>query len=538
MAFSGRATPCAFTSQPIDDIQQWQSPVLTAIVYNCVMLSINFNTRWLSLATVAICVACNGCGDDPKPSPTQPETAADKTASEAPVTDRTVVALDDATPAADVSNQNPTSDKPPTSSNPPAQPIFRKSNTRPRHNDVELAAAGIRTYESKRLKLYTDIDPKLAVKLPPLIDAAYVAWEKYFGKLPANRERTDFQITGYLMQDKALFQQAGLIPDDLRPFVNGRHRGAEFWMNDQKYDYYRRHLVIHESTHCFMEAIAGERYFEELPAWYWEGMAEIFGTHHIDKQGQVEFRVMPADREQYAGLGRITIVRDEVEAGRRKSIVDVAAIKPVDFLGNDAYAWSWTLCQFLDTHPAYQKQFRQLGSLLTGSRFKQAFRQMVVAKKGQLPAEWALFIDGLQYGYDVERAAIDFRAGDPVVEVVSPVKTTVRANRGWQSAAMRVEKGKTYRATASGQFTLAQHPKPWVSDAGGISFDYFGGRRLGLLLGRIQTDQGEMLPVFQTRREHEFTPSASGTLFFRLNDSWSRLADNSGSVEVSVRPHQ
>ena len=423
----------------------------------------------------------------------------------------------------------------PVKPSPVPQPIFRKSDVRPRHDDAKLAKQDIRVYESKRLKLYTDIDPKLAAKLPPLIDAAYAAWEAYFGKLPPNRERTDFQVTGYLMSDKGRFRDAGLIPGNLRPFVNGRHRGAEFWMNDQKYDYYRRHLVIHESTHCFMEAIAGERYYEGLPAWYWEGMAELFGTHQIDEQGKVHFRVMPDDRDKFAGLGRVTLVREAVDAGKRKSIGGVAQLRGGDFIGNDAYAWSWALCKFLDTHPAYQKRFHEFGSLLTGSRFKRAWKKLGTDLQKPLVAEWTLFTNDLQYGYDIQRAAIEFRPGKPLVDEASSNKANIRADRGWQSAALQVEKGTKYVITASGQFTLAQQPKPWISEAGGISFDYFDGRPLGLLLAAIHPDGQVMLPEFAVGRQHEFVASASGTLYFRLNDSWSRLADNTGQVTVQVR---
>ncbi|MBT6155203.1 MAG: hypothetical protein HOK71_01240 [Planctomycetaceae bacterium] len=481
-----------------------------------------------------------GCGqDDGRPTKSSGETVSrerEGTTSKSDASSSPFAAAtgDDSRPSEPVVEVD-TANQPPVKPSPVPQPIFRKSDTRPRHDDAKLAALGIRAFESNRLKLYTDIDPKLAAKLPPLIDAAYTAWEAYFGKLPANRERTNFQVTGYLMADKGRFRDAGLIPGNLRPFVNGRHRGAEFWMNDQKYDYYRSHLVIHESTHCFMEAIAGERYYEGLPAWYWEGMAELFGTHQTDTQGKVHFRVMPDDRENFAGLGRVTLVREAVDAGKRKSIGGVTRLRGGDFIGNDAYAWSWALCKFLDTHPAYQKRFHEFGRLLTGSRFKRAWREFGIDLQGPMVAEWTLFVNNLQYGYDIERAAIDFRPGKQVAGDAALNKANIRADRGWQSAVLRVEKGTKYVITASGQFTLAQQPKPWISEAGGISFDYFGGRPLGLLLAAIHSDGQEILPEFAVGRQHEFVAPASGTLYFRLNDSWSRLTDNTGQVNVGVQ---
>jgi len=481
-----------------------------------------------------------GCGqDDGAPAQSPGETVPLKSDGTTPQSDASSSPFEpvtaDETQPVEPTTETDTVNQQPVKPSPAPQPIFRKSDVRPRRDDAKLAQLGIRAFESKRLKLYTDIDPKLAAKLPPLIDAAYVAYEAYFGKLPPNRERTDFQVTGYLMADKGRFRDAGLIPGNLRPFVNGRHRGAEFWMNEQKYDYYRSHLVIHESTHCFMEAIAGERYYEGLPAWYWEGMAELFGTHQTDKQGKVHFRVMPDDREKFAGLGRVTLVREAVEAGKRKSIGGVSQLRGGDFIGNDAYAWSWALCKFLDTHPAYQKRFREFGRLLTGSRFKQAWRKFGIDLQGPLMAEWTLFVNDLQYGYDIERAAIDFHVGKPIAGDAAQNKANIRADRGWQSATLRVEKGTQYVITASGQFTLAQQPKPWVSEANGISFDYFGGRPLGLLLAAIHPDGQEMLPEFAVGRQYEFVAPASGTLYFRVNDSWSLLADNTGMVTVGIQ---
>lgn len=417
---------------------------------------------------------------------------------------------------------------------PSPRPVFRASDNRPRHDDRRLAAVGIRAFESKRLKLYTDVDPTKAVKLPALIDAAYTAWEKYFGRLPPNRERTEFQITAYLMADRARFRDAGLIPRDLRPFADGRHRGAELWMDDQQFDYYRRHLLVHEATHCFMEAVAGARYYEDLPIWYWEGMAELFGTHHVGDDGQVRFRVMPADRQDFAGLGRITIVYDAVQQGEAKSLADVTRLRSGDYLEPDAYAWSWALCKFLDTHPRYRKPFRDLGQLLTGSRFRRAFRDLLAAHDRELAAEWPMFVSGLQYGYDVERAAIDFQPGRPLAPGERSSDVEVVADRGWQSSGVHVERGATYSITAHGRFTMAEHPKPWVSEPGGISFDYFHGRPLGLLLATIHVDGKRFTPEMPIGAARRFTASKTGTLYFRLNDSWSRLADNSGKVRIDV----
>ncbi|MCH8830924.1 MAG: DUF1570 domain-containing protein [Planctomycetes bacterium] len=419
-----------------------------------------------------------------------------------------------------------------------ALPVYRPSDTRPTHDDLKLAKLGIHAYESKRLKLYTDIDPNLAKRLPEYIDAAYQAWEEYFGPLPPDREGADFQITGYIMVNKPLFQRAGLIPGNLRRFIAGRHRGYEFWMNDSKWDYYRRHLMIHEATHCFMYAIRDQRF----PTWYMEGMAELFGTHRVDTKGKIHYRVMPSDVKDFIGLSRIEYVQQDVRTGRQKRVIDVMRLGAADFSRNQAYSWSWAFCKFLDSHPRYRKRFRALGRVLKSSRFVAEFRQLVASESHALPIEWMLFTRGLQYGYDFERAAINVVAGKPLGSRQNRHRGEIAANRGWQSTRLRVEKGKTYEVTASGRFVLAAKPKPWVSEPQGVSIVYFKGRPLGMIVGVIWPDKPpsstggkSKLTILPIGRNATFRAASSGTLYLRINDFWSQLADNSGKVVFQIR---
>ena len=416
------------------------------------------------------------------------------------------------------------------------QPVFRPADTRPRHDDTRLAEIGIFKYESKRLKLYTDIDPESAKSLPRLIDLAYEALEEYFGPLPPNRRRTEYQMTGYLMVDKELYRRMNLLPADLLGVLHGRHRGAEFWMNEQKHAYYRRHLMIHEATHCFMTTMPDVR----APVWYLEGMAELFGTHWLDPEGNAHFRVMPFDQQNFVGLGRITMIQNDVKAGRLKSISDLAALEPGNFyLKDESYAWSWALCKFFDAHPRYHKAFRQLGRQTVGSQFAAAFREFLNRERPELQTRWLLFAAGLEDGYDVERAVIDFRPGSRLDAGSAPARIDLATNRGWQSSGLLVQKGHNYLVTASARFTLAQKPKPWISEPQGISFLYAGGRPLGMLLATIHSAQPtkteSMLHVIPIGRQQQFEAPFSGTLHFRVNDFWSSLGDNTGKVHVEVR---
>jgi hypothetical protein len=388
--------------------------------------------------------------------------------------------------------------------------------------------------------LYTDIKPELVEPLPKLVDQLYAALEKYFGPLPPDREGGTFQMTGYIMADQRLFRETGLLPENLPGFSHGRHRGAEFWMNSQEYNYYLRHLLLHEATHCFM-TIAKEQ--NQLPpVWYMEGMAELFGTHSRAKDGSASFRVMPDDKETYAGLGRISLVQTAVKEGRFRSLDQVFELTANDFSENEAYAWSWAICKFLDTNPRYREAFQKLGDAPTRRIFIEDFLEAYQADLDNMRTEWAMFAHHLDEGYQIEPAAITFQTGKPLSEAEPQTVLMLKADRGWQSSGVLVEQGKRYTLTATGQFTLAQTPKPWISEADGISFRYFGGQPLGKLLGCIRTNtpasiataQG-MRQVFPCGANFPLIAPQTGTLYLRLNDAWNQLSDNTGSASVRVR---
>jgi hypothetical protein len=418
-----------------------------------------------------------------------------------------------------------------------AQPIFRPADRRPHHDDARLKELGIVSFESKRLKLYTDVAAEKVQSLFTAVDAVYEALVDYFGPLPPNPERTEFQVTGYLMADKALFRRAGLLPEDLPPFLNGRHRGQEFWVNEQETDYYRRHLVLHEVTHCFMLIDPSVR----IPTWYREGMAELFGTHRIDRHGRYHFRVMPDKPEDFDGLGRIPLVRTDIAQGHWKSLDDLWRLTPNEFLNNTAYGWSWAVCAFLDGHPRYSRRFHEMGRHMVGDEFAPTLRRFFGSDLRDLMTEWALFTHELQFGYDLKRAAIDFQTGKPLAFGESRPARGVTADRGWQASGIAVKEGRRYEIEATGEVTLARVPKPWVSQPQGISIVYSEGRPIGTLLAAVRRDAAadgadeSMLSQIVVGRHATFVAASSGTLYFRVNDHWDSLADNEGEYRVVVR---
>jgi hypothetical protein len=516
------------------------------------------------LAALAVVLA--GCGSEPR-AKTDVHTVSNSPHIEHRKTDGEL------TPTADRNDElQPESVPPkkvvirPAVREPQPEPVFRPSDDRPKHDAAVLAKRGIHKYESKRLILYTDIDPKIARTLPPLLDQAYPAWEAYFGKLPPNRARSPFQVTGYLMKDKSRFEDAKLIPLDLPKFVNGRHRGYRFWMHDPPWDYYRRHLLIHEATHCFMYATRDPAF----PTWYMEGMAEFFATH--ERRSEVggrrtevgktrtsrtgptsdlrspilRFGVMPRRFEDFVGFARIEYIQQDCAAGRPLSLGDVVKLRPEAFVHNQAYAWSWALCKFLDSHPRYGKRFRELRKLQTASAFREGFAKFVRSETPHIFAEWHLFSRGLVYGYDANRSAIAIRPGKPLSELTFPVTFELQTDRGWQSSGVWLDKGDAVHISAAGRFELARKPKPWISEPRGISFTYFQGRPLGEVTAVLVPDSVRSilipatirpapLPITPIGRGGVLRAGIKGTVYLRVNDSFAWLGDNKGTVTVTIR---
>ncbi|NQV28227.1 MAG: hypothetical protein HQ518_28065 [Rhodopirellula sp.] len=419
-----------------------------------------------------------------------------------------------------------------------AEPVYRMSYARPEISDETLRRNGLVRFRLKHLDLITDLTPDLYEPLLPLPDAMLSTWEEFFGKLPPARDGSDYRVTGYLMRDRELFLAAGLVKENTLLSYHGRQIGAEFWLNDQSWDYYRRHLLLHEATHAFMRHLPGEAI--DLPLWYLEGMAEMLSTHRVAEDGTVEFNVMPVDRSRFLGLERIAIVQRDVKANGVRPLSAITRFGAEDFTKVESYAWCWALCRFLDSHPKYRARFRRIAGELITVPFRQNMATLYAPDMKQLQTEWLLFAANVEHGFDFERAQVEFRAGRPIV---GTAEATVQSDRGWQSTEILVEAGRQYLVTASGQFTLADQPKPWISEANGVSIRYSRGRPLGQLQASVLREtSGDAPPGSSMLREVAmgnkavFEATDSGTLYLRINDAWGELADNRGTLSVTIEP--
>lgn len=407
-------------------------------------------------------------------------------------------------------------------------------------DEAAIAAAGLRKITSKHLTLITDLPSSPAVdELPRVFDLAVPQWIDYFQLDRAKLEGWNLRVA--LMKDKEKFKSPGLLPDGLPDFLHGFARPQMAWLYEQPTDYYRRHLLLHEGTHAILYTALGRA----GPPWYSEGLAEHLATHRW-ADGQLTLRYFPKTREETPGLGRIKIVRDEFAEGRQLPLATVMAYDTLAHRKNEPYAWSWAAVAFLDSHPRYRDRF---GKLLAdvdkdASAFTVAVRGLYEADLAALQEEWQIYIAALEHDYDFERTAIDFTPGS---DFSAGLKTiTVAADRGWQNSGARLVAGKKYQLTASGRFQVAREPRPWMSEANGVSIRYYRGRPLGMLLAAVRPDGDDALPLdggtpsalaapISVGLAAELAPAQSGTLYFKINDSAGELRDNEGNVRVAVQ---
>lgn len=404
---------------------------------------------------------------------------------------------------------------------------------KPQIDEGKAAAAGIRKLTSKRLVLYTDLPPRPEIdSLCELADQAYPQWCKYFQV--DNEAQPDWQMTGYLIGDKRRFLATGLLPENLPEFAYGFCRDHEFWVYEQPTDaYYRRHLLLHEMTHGFMLT----RLQTSAPPWYFEGIAELLATHKL-RDGKLEMNYFPQRKEETPDWGRVKLVQEGFAAGNAPFFSQVLNLPPESHLNVESYAWCWAAAALLDGHPRYRERFRQVARDVAQPGFAQRLRELYANDWTELDEEWQQFVSSMEYGYDRQRAAIDFKLGVDLPAEGAKVK--IAADRAWQSTGLRLQAGKQYRLRASGRYEVARQPQPWISEANGVSIRYYKQFPLGMLAAVVHPDDRQADDVSAFFRpefvglERIIKPAISGTLYLRINDSNAELADNRGELEVEV----
>jgi hypothetical protein len=210
------------------------------------------------------------------------------------------------------------------------------------------------------------------------------------------------------------------------------------------------------------------------------------------------------------------------------------------FADVQGYAWSWSAATFLDGHPRWQSRFRQLIEQIgePDAQFTGPLWRDLRAAPEPIEEAWQLFLNQLDYGYDVAADVIDFQPERPWQNRAAVL---VDARRGWQSTGLRLESGRGYRLRAEGRYRLTATDPVWWSEPGGVTIQYVHGRPRGMLLAAVRRDTGGESPVDYDLLHPEpvglateLRPDHGGLLFLRINEPAGQRGDNEGSVNLKI----
>lgn len=432
-------------------------------------------------------------------------------------------------------------------SSPVALQRFRLPDDRPTLNAEELLSHGLRMVESKHLVLVTDLPEESVADLPRLADALFVNLELRLGKLAANIAGTEFQVTGFLMEARDRFKQAGVLPPEEFSIRHGRHLGYQFWINNQPADYYRRHLLLHEFVHCFMMCEYGMN--DIPPLWYTEGIAEYFATHRLHTDvTQSEFGILPTSREGFEGWHRIAEIRRhfDQEPSATGELADIISLQAVmhppntTFVEDSQYANAWALMWLINHHPDLQPQFADLAHCRTQEQFNAAMAKISEYTLQQMKQIWPLYIDGLA---EAEVSTVRFPPVTPIksqqshAENTLPQEMTLEAGQPWVSTGFELTAGQQVAIECQGRFSVRETTKLWISEPDGITIDYVRGRPLGEVIGAIVSTDGTKttrhIPIGTSK---SLQSPIDGILWLQTNDHWSDRANNDGKITVRISP--
>ena len=397
--------------------------------------------------------------------------------------------------------------------------------------------AGFQTLEGKYIRVVTDLplDDDLR-QLPAIFDAAVPQWCARFSVDLA--DVADWRATAYVMLERERFRQAGLIPPEVPNFPFGFQYRNDLWVAEQSSPYYRRHLLLHEGTHWFMQ----RKYGAAGPPWIMEGMAEWLGTHRWDGE-QLTMGIIPADKQDVPYWGRITLIQQQLQQGQAPSLEAILRYDNSAHQRVDAYAWSWAAVVFLQHHPETRRIFEAL--LLQPMRNDSSMtRWLFVRLRGRWPElrqEWNAFLTDLEYGYDPAHRMLVLNASQPSELADQPVTFELAADQGWQSTGIRLASQRTVKIECTGRFGVGTQPDIWISEPDGVTLEYYHGQPLGRVVLTCIADMpkepehSQPLKVIPVGRGGEYLLEP-GELFLRVNESIAGLADNSGTITVTIKP--
>jgi len=386
----------------------------------------------------------------------------------------------------------------------------------------------------QHLTLITDlpVDQEM-LELPVHFERAMQTWREQFSV--TSEETKGWKVTMYLMLDRQRFQSHDLIPPDLPEFQHGWQSGDKIWINEQPGPYYRRHLMLHEGTHWFMS----RKYGKYHAPWLMEGLAEWLGTHRLH-ENRLELGIVPGSKWEVPFWGRISLIQEQTVQGVAPSLEQVWRYSDSAHRQIDAYAWSWAVVLFLNTHPdtsgLMSAMLRQ--PAMDAPSLERWLRSRLRSKMPRIRAEWIAFVSELDYGYTSRPGLLQISKSTEEFAVESTLE--IQAHLGWQATGLSVQSAQLLEVTASGEFSIASDPKPWVCYSDGVSLEYHRGQPVGKLMMTVlspiekEPDKTPPLTWIPIGSKAQVKAPQAGEMFFRINEANANLSDNAGSIRIRI----
>ena len=263
-------------------------------------------------------------------------------------------------------------------------------------------------------------------------------------------------------------------------------------------------IAQHEAVHAFCSQTFGGL----GPVWYAEGMAELGQYWQPNNQ---EVSIDP-------------VVVSYLKNLPANKLTDIVAKGQITGDSWQAYATRWAICHLLANNPNYAARFKTLGiNLMTDQTdsLETAFANQLE----QMSFEYDLFLQNLGNGYRVDFCSWDWKTTPKKLTASDQLDCEVKARAGWQATGLLAEPGQAYDFDCHGQWRVNAQTQTNADGDGAGQGTLVGVWMSGLKLGEPFTlgTQGKLVAPKEAQ------------LFVRCHDAWTSLADNTGSVKLSLK---
>lgn len=400
-------------------------------------------------------------------------------------------------------------------------------------------------YQTPRFLLHTDLPECDAKALLKRLDATLKSTARYFGMPPRD------SIESYVVARLDKWPTEAFTHPAARLLIGGVGGGSVTHSFDETATAPRKVTVFaaalpgiaeHEIVHAYCVQTFGLT----GPTWFSEGIAEVLAggsparapvrcpgdvIEYLRGEEPRTLADIVGGEEITAPLAAsLVLMLERHDADERTSTVasmDDWSKEQTEIVktARQSYHWCWSACHFLHQHPAYSARFRLLGrGYVAGQPVD--FDEMFAPVRDRLEFEFRFFLERLEPGYRVDLCAWDWENPAPEKSGDRPISVKVVAARGYQATGVTVREGDRVSYETTGEWRLAA-----AGDAVDADGDGFGqGQLEGIIF-----DEGDLSDTLELGKQGRFVAPRPGKLYLRCRDAWGELADNRGTIRVSLR---